>query len=316
MITLSSGLRLHFIGDPHLGRKFETGVPFARRGERERKQLAHFREELEIDADIIVVVGDLFDHPYVGYAVVDIAAAALRGAAERNPSVLYIVIAGNHDLPKNIASVGAYHDLVARLDGRYSNLKLLRRPTTIAGVGFFPWEWDRRADEQVKDLKDDTFEIAVGHWDLSLFDGKDDHLAPVKELPSGMPIYSGHYHRAGVYKVKGVEVVCTGSLEPYAHDQDVTGAMYITLPLSEAVAAKSGTFKDKCLRVILAPGESMPDIDCLALTHIRSEAEATETVTLSTEDFDWNKLLAARIAKLDPAVQTFIEERSSRGASE
>ena len=313
-LTLPNNLTVHFIGDPHLGKKFEAGVPLHRRGERERKQLQHFINELEVEADVIIIVGDLFDHPYVGYSVVDAAARALLSAAERNDNRRYYVMAGNHDLPRLITSVGAFHDLEQRLEGRYWNLRVVRRPLVEEGIAFFPWEWDRRADAQVKDVENEEAYLAVGHWDLSMFEGKDDHLAPVEELQRAfgpnVGIWSGHYHVPGEYTVKGVKIECTGSLEPYSHDQDPSGALYVTLPLNRILEAPASEFKDKCVRVILKPGEELPDLDCLALTHKR---EANEKViretTTSLRDFDWNKVLKERIDRLDPLVQAFIKER-------
>lgn len=62
-IKLSDGRIVNAIGDPHLGRKFEVGVPLARRGQREAAQMRDFREKLMEEADVCIVVGDLFDYP-------------------------------------------------------------------------------------------------------------------------------------------------------------------------------------------------------------------------------------------------------------
>lgn len=313
--TLPDGKLVHLIGDPHLGKKFEHGVPMQKRGLRERKQFQQFRDELETEADIIVMVGDLFDHPYVGYAVVDETAAAIRSAAERHEDRIFIFIAGNHDLPKDTTKVGAFHDLVDRLSGRYENVHIVRRPTVISNIALMPWEWDRRADEQLQEIEHEEAHAVIGHWDLATFEGKNDHLAPVGSIHRAfgeVPIWSGHYHVPGPYTVAGCVVECTGSMQPYSHGEDPSGAIYITLPLSEALSRPSGDFKDKCVRVILAPGESLPELDAMAVTPLRvaTAKQATE-VTQSLDDWDWTKMLRARIKKLDPEVQTFVKERLS-----
>jgi DNA repair exonuclease SbcCD nuclease subunit len=303
--TLADGRRVHLIGDPHLGKKFETGVPAHRRGERELSQAAHFVAELDTDADIIVQVGDLFDNPNVSREVVLSAACAALAAAERNPDVLFFHMAGNHDQPRNLGTVGAWPLFKKMIESRHENLFAVDRPTCAEGIALFPWEWDRTAAEQVADLEGCRYEVAVGHWDLSIFDGKDDHLVPVAAL-RGVPIYSGHYHKPGAYTVADVEVICTGSMEPYAHGE---GDMYVTVTRAEAL--ERDDLHDKVVRVILAPGEETPEIDCLALTHVRSRDDADEEDTVSLDDFDFHRIVRERIQDRDPQVRDFIEERMS-----
>lgn len=316
---LSTGARVHLIGDPHLGKKFgqEQGVLLHRLGERETRQAAHFADELEADADVIVMIGDLFDTPYVSDAVIVAAARAALSAAERNSDVLYVFIAGNHDKPRNLALVGAWHAFREMTQGRLNNLIILDRPAHLGGLAFFPWEWDRRADDQVADLANAVgVEHAIGHWDLAVFDGKDDHLAPVAAMRAAwgtIGMWSGHYHVAGDYTVGDGVVHCTGSMEPYAQGE---GDMYVTLTRAEALAADD--LHDKHVRVLLAPGEDMPDIDCLALTHKRVRPEADEEgteITVSVDDFDFHRIVRERIQDRDPRVRGFIEERMSLNVS-
>jgi DNA repair exonuclease SbcCD nuclease subunit len=312
--TLSDGVRVHLIGDPHIGRKFgvEQGVPRHRLGERESKQAAHFSAELEADADIIIMVGDLFDNPYVSDLVAVATANAVLAAAERNPDVLYVMFPGNHDLPKNLSAVGAWVSFRKMIENRFDNLKVIEKPTNVCGIAVFPWEYDRRADEQVADLiGSGDVDAAVGHWDLSLFNEKDDHLAPVAELRAAfgeIGIYSGHYHKPGPYSINGVVVHCTGSMEPYTHAEDPEGSLYVTLPLAD-VLADPESLRNKYVRVVVEPGEEIPELDCLGLTHIRVQDAKTVRDTLCLDDFDWQKILRERIRPLAPAVQEFIKER-------
>lgn len=310
--TMTDGRKVHLIGDPHLGKKFgqDQGVLFHRLGEREMRQAAHFAAELDVDADVIVMIGDLFDNPYVSDAVIVAAARAALSAAGRNEDVLYVFIAGNHDKPRNLTLVGAWHAFREMTQGRLDNLIILDRPHAVAGLAFFPWEWDRRADDQVADIAHVAgIEHAIGHWDLSVFDGKDDHLAPVAALRAAfgedIGLWSGHYHVAGVYLDGAVN--CIGSMEPYAQGE---GDIYVTLTREEALARDD--LRDKHVRVLLAPGEDIPDLDCLAITHkrVRGEEEEIE-VTVSPEDFDFPRLVKERIQTRDPRVREFIEERMS-----
>lgn len=309
---LANGNRVHLIGDPHLGKKFEEGVPLHRRGERELGQALQFAAELETDAETIVMVGDLFDNPYVSDAVIVAAARAVLGAAERNPATMFVMLAGNHDKPRNLSLVGAWHAFREMTQDRLPNLIILDRPACVGGLAFFPWEWDRRADDQVQDIADAVgIEHAIGHWDLAVFDGKDDHLAPIaalREAFGDVGMWSGHYHKAGVY----LEVVnCTGSMLPYAHGE---GDLYVTLTREEALARDD--LHDKHVRLLLAPGEDEPDIDCLALTHKRVRPENDEQPTVSVDDFDFHQIVRERINDRDPLVRGFIEERMSLGTQE
>lgn len=307
-------MRIHYIGDPHMGRKFgpEQGVPRHRVGEREANQMAHFISELEADADVIVSVGDLFDNPYVPDAVVVAVANAVISAAERNPDVEYFHMAGNHDLPKNLSAVGAWVSFRKMVEDRLPNLHVVSKPYRYKTLAMFPWEYERTALEQVADLAGEEVHDAIGHWDLAVFDGKDDHLAPVAALTeafgASVKIASGHYHKPGPYTVNGVVVDCTGSMQPYTHGEDPEGRLYVTKPLAE-VLADPAAFRNKYVRVIVAEGEEIPEIDCLGLSHLRQKTTAAVRDTLSLDDFNWQKILQECITPLDPRVQSFIKER-------
>ncbi|MGN6819311.1 MAG: metallophosphoesterase [Sphingomonas sp.] len=310
--TLPDGTTVHLIGDPHLGKKFEVGVPLHRRGEREARQLMKFRKELDHDSDIIVMVGDLFEHPYISYQALNEAMQAILSAAEARPSVRYIMMAGNHDLPQRMDGTGAFHVFTTGMSNRLDNLDVVTRPNIICGIALFPWEWDRTALDQVSDLQDGEAYAAIGHWDLQSF-GKDDHLAPTAALRRAfgeIELYSGHDHNPGDYEVDGWIVHCTGSLEPYSHSQDPAGSIYVTLTPEQAL--ERNDLHDKFVRLLVAPGEDMPELDCLALTKkvVRKdepEMEAGETVSL--DNFDWGGILKRKIKPLHPEVQAFIEER-------
>lgn len=304
------------IGDPHLGKQFEVGVPLHRRGERERRQMALFRKELNTpNAAMIVMVGDLFDHPYVGYAVVKEAAEVTVEAAEHNPEVTYVFVAGNHDLPRNITRVGAFHAFERMVGNRLPNLHVLRQPRRIGSVVFFPWEWDRTAEEQVEDfVRDIDVRHCVGHWDLKSFGGADAHLAPVDALKAAFPavegFWSGHYHEEGDYNLAGDVVYCCGSLEPYSHGEDSEGSVYVTLSRDDVISA-ADELRDKCVRILLRPGEDVPDIDALSITVERVRYAEAEDTGLCFETLDWGSILAQKLAPLDPIVRAFITERLS-----
>ena len=283
--------------------------------------MALFKDELMTsNADMIVMVGDLFDHPYVGYAVVKEAAEAALAAATLRPEVTYVYLAGNHDLPRNITHVGAFHAFERMVAERRPNLRVVRTPTVHGGVAFFPWEWDRTAAEQVISFgPDHSVRHAVGHWDLKSYGGTDAHLAPVEELHASFPaleeVWSGHYHTPGDYPVGRYVVRCCGSLEPYSHGEGPQGDVYITLSREDAIAAANdGSIRDRCVRVLLAPGEDLPQLDALAVTPERvraAQAESGQDERLTLGSLDWAGVLARKLKPLHPDVRSFITERLS-----
>lgn len=297
---------MRLIGDPHLGRKFQTGVPLHRRGEREALQLKQFVEELRAPDELNICVGDLFDHPFVAFSVVLDAARAYHEAAAASPSTTFVVLAGNHDIPRNTETVGAF-DIFSALMAPLKNVVVLTKPAVIDEVALFPWEWTRTAEEQVADVQGQKFHTVVGHWDLESFGGDDSHICPTHLFDNDVNIYSGHYHLAGDYVVGGRTVHCTGSMQPYTHAEDPEGKMYVTLTLDEALARDD--LSEKCVRILLNKGQELPtDLDCLALTAKRvSEDVAPED--LNIEGFNWSNILTEKMADVPTHVVEFIEDK-------
>ena len=318
-IDLPNNKSAWLIGDPHLGRKFEAGVPAHKRGQREARQLTILRDELHIsNVDFNISVGDLFDHPHVGYKVALEVAELYLKAAEALPNTNFYVMAGNHDLPRNLGVVGAFDAFEEIVAGRFPNLIVVRRATQVSPfLALFPWEWNKSAAEQVVEIGsplDDDFNrgVAVGHWDLQSYGGDDTHMAPTSMLhvKGWTQLYSGHYHTEGDYTVNGHVVHCTGSMEPYSHGEDPEGKIYVTLTLDEATDGRD--LSEKCVRVILSEGEELPDdLDCMAITAIKAKVENEEVQPINLGKFEWKTVLDEALADLDPEVRSFIEERLS-----
>jgi predicted phosphodiesterase len=311
----TSRRKLWLIGDPHLGRDFRNGTPLHRRGEREALQLAQFKEELATpDVDMVVMVGDLFDKPFVPLPVINDAVSSVVGAAMSRPDVHFVFLAGNHDKSRQVGVKGAW-ELFSVAVGWLKNVTVLDYPALIAGVAFYPWEWGRSAQEQAEDFGKQSADIAIGHWDLMSFGGDDSHICPTHELLAQLNddvmIYSGHYHDAGEFMVDEVPVTCTGSMQPYTHAEDPDGNLYVTLTVEEALARDD--LKDKCVRILLEPGEDMPDLDCLQLTQKRVDAEQEEIEIhqVGIGAFDLHAVLADEFNEnqVPDQVQSFIKER-------
>lgn len=300
------------IGDPHLGRDFRNGTPLHRRGEREAMQLAQFKEELATsDVDMVVCVGDVFDKPFVPLTCINDAVEAVVEAAQAHADTDFVFMAGNHDKSRQLGVKGAW-ELFCVAVGWLPNVTTLDTPSIIEGVAFYPWEWGCAAADQVIT---EAAHAAIGHWDLMSFGGDDSHMAPTVELVQvhgeNVKIYSGHYHEAGDFPVRGITVHCTGSMQPYTHAEDPKDELYVTLTAEEALARDD--LRDKCVRILLQQGEDLPDIDCLQLTHKRADAELTEIDVgeIGLGAFDLNAVLETEFAdnEVPEPVQGFIKER-------
>jgi len=307
------GSEAWLIGDPHFGLPF-NGTPLHRRGEREAMQLEDFRAQLRTpDVFAVVMVGDLFDKPFVPLTAVVAVANEVRAAALERPGVLIICLAGNHDKSRQLGVRGAW-ELFELAVGWMSNVCIVNEPTAIEGMMLYPWQWGVSAVEQVETYGSCACAVAIGHWDLKSFGGDDSHVCPAKmlrDLNPDVQIFSGHYHEPGPYEVDGIEVFCTGSMQPYTHGEDPDGKLYVTLPLEEALA-RAEELKDMCVRVVLQPGETLPQIDCLQLTQMRADAEVQEMeVSVSMGNFDIHAVLTEEFAEnqVPDQVQDFIKER-------
>ena len=285
---------MKIVGDPHIGREFKNNVPLDRRGEREEMMLAEFDKQINAPDDLIVIIGDLFDHWHIKWHYLDETLALILEWQHRNPNKHLVILQGNHDYSP-VRSVRGAFDILELSLRPYDNIHVVRRPETVCGVVFFPWEWGRSALEQLDDITLWT-NTAVGHWDLVDYGGDTAHLCPAVELEEhGVKrIISGHWHIAGEYNIAGVTVQCTGSMQPMTHAEDPVGKMYVTLTAEEYQKADPTSFRDKYVRVVGERGRDdiSPPETCLGFKiQMKDETEQQEAERVTLGDFDINKIL-------------------------
>lgn len=308
---------VHLIGDPHFGIDFNSrGTPLHRRGDREAMQLAQFKEELRGGASLNIMVGDLFDKPFVDLKLTHQIADAYEEAANENPDKLWVLMAGNHDLPRIVVDPktglpikGSFHAL-ARMLQHLPNVMVLFEPAVVRDVACFPWQWTVSAEKQVENLDGRLPDIAVGHWDLLDFGGSRDHLVPVEALRArgAKSLFSGHIHTAGDYS----GVTCTGSMQPYTHAEDPSGTFYRTLTLDELESMDTAELRDVNVRLVLKPGEALPELDCLSLVSKNDgQAEAIEFEEVGLGDFDMRLAVEQQFEQLEvpETVRLFVREK-------
>src|SRR5881392_1536159 len=135
---------MKLIGDPHLGREFKNNVPLDRRGEREEMMLKDFEKQLIVPDDLIIIVGDLFDHWHIKWQYLHRTIDIILSWQSRSPKKHLVILQGNHDYSPANGVYGAFDVLDLALEP-YDNIHVVRKPETVCGVVCFPWQWDRSA---------------------------------------------------------------------------------------------------------------------------------------------------------------------------
>jgi hypothetical protein len=274
--------------DVHLGRRFLADVPLHRRGERERMLedafLSHMAEAQRVKPDCHVTMGDLFDRPFVSPATVLLAADAYRRAVEASPDTFFVVLAGNHDIPRDLDAVCSF-DLFARLVEPYGVTVVRSEPALWHGrdgltCAFLPWHPARSSAEMAAEIALPV-DIAFGHWDV-VNPGSDHNLVP--PIKARLMV-TGHDHRRRVERAPtGAPLFVTGCVMPLTHAEDPAGALYRTVTLPELEAMPEAERRSLCLRVVLQPGERLPEgIDALQVKPLRA---GQETAALPEVGFD------------------------------
>lgn len=305
---------MQFIGDVHAGKRFETGVPLHRRGDRERMVLAQFKEELFSGSGPVVQAGDIFDKPVISTTVLMEVAMALREAAKIRPVA---ILRGNHDASRDSSRVSSFA-ILTELVRPYGVVVADEKPVVWYDVCLIPWSPWLTAKEMVENHTDliGSVDTVVGHWDVVM--GDSNQLPAAELLALGVKTaVTGHDHNGRKLDMDGLRVIVTGSMQPYSHGEDPNGRMYVTLQPSEIEAA--GDLTNKCVRILLEPGEEFNEqIDCLQLTRTRAKVEEQELEAVEFEAFDFNALLDKACEQTgltikDQVVRKFEEERAKSG---
>lgn len=257
-------MKFQTLGDPHLGRRFIHGVTLEKRGMREAMQWAQFEAHLmQPIAPYHINMGDLFDAALVPYNVLQRAAYIYTMAARKNNDVLYVVLRGNHDTRRDLTDISAF-DLFADLVAYESNIIVVdEAPMQLNGMLFVPWSPIHSAAEMVNGF---SGEISFGHWDIDSFGTDNPNLIPTKKLAEAGfdAVYTGHVHKPRTFTRDGINVHVVGSMQPFAHGEEVDESLYVTrsLPLDP-----DEDFSNRCLRLLLKKGETLEEMpDCLQLS--------------------------------------------------
>lgn len=292
---------IQFIGDPHLGRVFKTGVPLGRLGHREEMQWDKFKELLNEPSDMTIIMGDLFDKFNVSGSTILRTATALSVAAAMDRGRKIVILKGNHDLSRDATKRSAF-DLLTHII-REPNVLFVTQIETLEvcrqSYLFVPYDTFQTGEEYLSQWMDEQwdgkgFEAVFGHWDTEAIAGKTPHnMIPATQLLSLTDkVFTGHIHKPEV-KDMGFKLYGTGSMQAYAHGEDTEDEdpMYVTLPLDQ-IDLNSDYLVNKHVRVLLKQGEVLPEINCLQLTkkYILASGEL-DNLDVELIEFDMSKLL-------------------------
>lgn len=294
------------LGDVHLGKKFVTGVPIHRLGDREKMVWEDFKKSiLECDTKYHVQCGDLFDSFTVSNTLVLEVAEQYEVAASFNEDTTYFILRGNHDASREASKKSSF-DVLKKLLKETPNVVFvdneIRMGLVEDSLAFLPWHPFKSSSE----LADELVEFHNGwgngklravfcHCDIETFGTQSDfNLIPTKILSQITDhIITGHIHLPQETKIDNVFVTVTGSMQPYSHSEDKEGKYYVTCTRDEV--------PEDCtnlnVRILLSPDDNdpLPDLDCLSLVTKRQVEGEKEAIEVNFDAFDMTSLFKASL---------------------
>lgn len=286
---------LKILGDVHAGKAFVNDVPLHRRGEREAEVLAQLFDELNVDPEVTshVQVGDLFDQFEVSNEVVMEVFKSYQIASSANPQCTYYLIPGNHDLSRDADKVSSFQILQAML-ARCPNVRFVMDPEVIEGMGFMPWHPFKHAETLAKELTE--CDMVFCHCDL---EGGGPNVIPYDTLSKiTKKVITGHVHTPQTFHRNGMEIVVTGSMQPYSHAEDPEHKRYITVTVqqyNDLVLNYQDVIKNQYIRLILPKGVEAPSPipNCMGfktITETSTDEPEQADISLDIQDFNTRRL--------------------------
>ena len=288
--------KIQLIGDPHLGKNIKNGVPRDRLGDREILMFNKFDELLNTNSDISVVLGDLFDKTTISNEALNKTINLIKKAVISNPKKLYYIINGNHDVVRDKGRVSSFDMLIKYFSEsmRFENLKIINNymdPVYIKNINsllyFCSYNPFQTVDQYMEtngnrirnilNLDKNIFKIAFGHFEVEAFDIENpkykSDLIPKFIKENFDILFTGHIHTPSRSKIDNLQVVVSGSMQPYAHGEEIKedNNLYQTVTLNrcmEHLEANKTYFKDKNVRILYNRNDVFPEpFDCLSLTY-------------------------------------------------
>lgn len=270
------------IGDVHIGRKFRSrDIPLEAKGLREEILFAKFEQDIKKAAedDVTIILGDLFDSPFVSYEDLIKVYNTLHIFKEKDK--ICIILAGNHDLPKEKGISSAF-DLLAKLYENEPNFIFIKdKPIIYSGQLFVPYYPVYEIEEKLRPFIDQGYTV-YGHFEEAKFPWLMEHFKMV---------YTGHIHSPRCED----NLVVVGSIMPLTFAEDPTNTFMRTCTLAEYEEdVRNGCSLGRCYRLKLKEGEELPiNPQCLQMSKYVEEKPVIEKENLNVEfePFDIEKLM-------------------------
>lgn len=237
---------------------------------------------------VIVSTGDLFDKATIRNNTLLKTIKIVEQAALANKDIVYVFIAGNHDVFKDSSLVSSFEIFKQYFEkNKQPNLYVLTNefvlnyPKYCVDLYFYPYDPFNKIPSILPDHKSlvkNTY-VAFGHWEVEDFDNitgttkYNSNLIPLSIKESFNTIITGHIHKPKEYKDTGVSIILTGSMQPYAFGEELlTETLYLTKSLSEVkdlLTKDKDVFANTNLRVLVKYDDEFLDElpNCLSLSY-------------------------------------------------
>lgn len=285
---------LFLIGDVHIGRKFTTGVPLNRRGDKEKLIKQTFENYVNTGISMVkdgsyravIQLGDLFDTFSVNYNDLMWTYATVMRFEEAGVHAYFL--AGNHDLSKDTDRFSALSVLSYLCRGCQFIHFIINEPylfQSTRGLGLIvPYSHTKTLSEQLEPFKDYPITDVYGHFDEPF----DPSLSRFKW------VHTGHIHCPGITGIDHTLIYKAGSIVPLTFGDALPDSEHMrTVTLAEyEQELADGLSHDRCYRIKLSSGESLPENpDCLQMIPYRENAiSEEENISVEYETFDIEKM--------------------------
>jgi hypothetical protein len=198
-----------------------------------------------------------------------------------------VLLRGNHDATRDMERATSF-DVLALILREYGVIVVDEKPEVVcidgATMAFVPWHPIITAQEMVAGLP--PLDAAFGHWDV---DPRSKPHNMIPELDTKLYV-TGHDHKRRIEERYGKPVLLTGAMVPLAHGEDWTGNTYRTVTLAELNSIPVEEIRSSCVRVVLLPGEELPEIDAFQVSVLKPKTAEEDVGEVSLEGLDMHEL--------------------------
>lgn len=318
------GMSIQLIGDPHLGKKFKTGVPRTKLGMREESQFNEFEKLVNNpNTNVVIIMGDLFDKCVVSSNTVYRTYQIIQDSVNTDNDRLIIILPGNHDISKDSTQVSSFTIFEKMFHN--GNIKIVTHPQMFCLGKFnifvdsynpFNTEYELEVNKLFSSQTKPVY--SFGHWDdmRSPDLGTYFPLDIIKQKSKG--IYSGHIHTPACFIKDSVTYNYVGSMQPYSHAEDPEHKLYITLDEADILDPnfKLKDYTNKCIRVRCNADFEFDFKDIpLAVTYQYLEQDIEEVSLVIEESINsyhdsMTKFISANSDSVSKDVLKVLQERS------